>query len=63
MKINKLAYKPSEVCEALGLSLPVVYELINSGHIRSLRVGRRILVPVDALAEFLGENFNPKEPK
>jgi excisionase family DNA binding protein len=31
----------------------VVYELIRSGQLRTVKVGRRRLVPVPALAEFV----------
>jgi excisionase family DNA binding protein len=50
----QLAYKPAEVSAVLGLSKPVVYALLTSGQLRSVRVGRRILVPTDAIEEFLG---------
>lgn len=37
----------------LPLSRATVYALIASGKLRSIRVGRKILVPVDAIEEFL----------
>ena len=40
----KQAYRIDEVCTAYGLGRTKVYELINSGELPSVRVGRRRLV-------------------
>ena len=37
----------------LGIGRNTAYELIRSGQIRSIRVGRQIRIPRDALLEFL----------
>lgn len=37
----------------LGIGRNTAYELIRSGQIRSVRIGRQIRVPRDALVEFL----------
>jgi excisionase family DNA binding protein len=39
--------------EALRLSRSVLYELIRSGRLRTVKQGRRRLVPVSALAEYV----------
>ena len=45
---------PVEVgMERLDLSRSTVYTLIRSGHLRSVKVGKRRLVPESALAEFI----------
>ena len=36
-----------------GLSRSVLYELIRSGQLRTVKQGRRRLVPVSALAEYV----------
>ena len=36
-----------------GLSRSVLYELIRSGRLRTVKQGRRRLVPVSALAEYV----------
>lgn len=42
----------------LGIGRNTAYELIRSGQIRSVRVGRQIRIPRDALLEFLdGREF------
>ena len=37
----------------LGIGRNTAYELIRSGQMRSVRVGRQIRIPRDALLEFL----------
>ena len=37
----------------LGIGRNTAYELIHSGQIRSIRIGRQIRVPREALLEFL----------
>lgn len=37
----------------LGIGRNTAYELIRSGQIRSVRIGRQIHIPRDALLEFL----------
>ncbi len=49
----KLALTPTEAAEALSLSRTTVYELIRNGTLPVVRVGRRMLLPVRALDEWL----------
>ena len=42
-----------EAAEALRLSRSALYELIRSGQLRTVKCGRRRLVPVDALTEYV----------
>jgi excisionase family DNA binding protein len=37
----------------LGIGRNTAYELIHSGQIRSIRIGRQIRIPREALLEFL----------
>jgi excisionase family DNA binding protein len=50
---QKLAYTPHELRSVLGLGRDKIYTLIQDGRLRSVRVDRRILIPSDAVAEFL----------
>lgn len=50
-EIPPVLYKVEEAAEALRLSRSAVYELIRSEQLRSVKIGRRRLVPIDALAE------------
>ncbi|MHA0044386.1 excisionase family DNA-binding protein [Deinococcus sp. PEB2-63] len=47
------AYTPEECRPLLKLGRDKVYELIRSGQLRSVRVGRRYLIPADAVTAFL----------
>lgn len=49
------AYTPNELRHVLKLGRDKVYELLNTGELRSVRVGRRYLIPAGAVADFLNE--------
>ena len=51
--VTPVLYRVDEAAEALRLSRSVIYELIRSGRLRTVKVGRRRLVPVGALAEYV----------
>jgi excisionase family DNA binding protein len=40
----------------VGLSRSRIYQLIGSGELRSIKVGRRRLVPMSAISELLGDD-------
>jgi excisionase family DNA binding protein len=46
-------YDVDEAAEALRLSRSALYELIRSRRLRSVKAGRRRLVPVSALEEYV----------
>ena len=52
---HKLVYSVVEVGELLGIGRSKAYELVRSGTIPSLRLGRRIVIPKLALSRFLAE--------
>ena len=52
---DKLVYSVVEVGKFLGIGRSKTYELVRSGTIPSLRLGRRIVVPKLALSRFLAE--------
>ncbi|SDK10935.1 DNA binding domain-containing protein, excisionase family [Nocardioides sp. YR527] len=49
--IVPVLYRVEEAAEAMRISRSVVYELIRSDRLRTVKVGRSRRVPVDALAE------------
>jgi len=51
--VPAVLYDVDEAAEALRLSRSALYELIRSGRLRSVKSGRRRLVPVAALAEYV----------
>ena len=51
-----LALRVEDLMPILGIGRNTAYELVRSGQIRSIKIGRQIRVPRDAVAEFLGRN-------
>ena len=49
-----LALRVEDLMPILGIGRNTAYELVRSGQIRSVKVGRQIRVPKDAVMEFLG---------
>ena len=52
-RIPPMLYRVGEAAEALRLSRSAIYELIRSDQLRTVKIGRRRLVPVAALDEWL----------
>ena len=48
-----MTLRVEELMPILGIGRSTAYELIRSGQIRSIRIGRQIRIPRDALLEFL----------
>ena len=42
-----------ELMPILGIGRTIAYELVRSGRLRSIRVGRQVRIPKNALIEFL----------
>ena len=55
--MKRLLLRVSEVSDALGLGRSKTYELIASGKIKSVRIGRSVRVPADWLREWLAEKM------
>lgn len=53
--VPRLALSAPEVAEAIGISETKVYEMLAAGQLPSVRVGRRQVIPVAALARWLDE--------
>ncbi|MFV2098024.1 helix-turn-helix domain-containing protein [Micromonospora sp. LOL_014] len=49
----KALYKVSEAMVILSLSRTIIYELIRSGRLRSVREGRARLIPAGAIADYV----------
>jgi excisionase family DNA binding protein len=51
--VARVALSVEEAAQAVGLSERYVWDLVKSGALRTKRVGRRRIVPVEALQEFM----------
>jgi excisionase family DNA binding protein len=52
---DKLAYRIEEAAALLSLSRSLMYELINAGKIRTIKIGRARRITKRQLDEFLAE--------
>lgn len=50
---QRLTCKPEEVAQLLGIGRNGVYDLIRRGDLRSISVGRKLLIPLTAIEAFL----------
>ncbi len=55
---KQLAVKPEEAFKMLGIGRSLGYNLINSGQLPSVRLGRRLLVPISGLERLLENQKN-----
>ena len=53
--VARLAYRPEEAAQLLGIGRSYAFELFATGELRSFKVGRRRLVSAEALVEFIRE--------
>lgn len=51
--MDKLLLRPEEAAAALGIARTKVWALLASGEIESLKVGRRRLIPANAVSTFV----------
>lgn len=63
---EKLTYNAKEAAAALGIGLLGVYDLCNRSDFPAIRIGRRIVIPVDGLKRWLarqsGEALEEVQP-
>ncbi len=53
--VTPLALSVREACQASRLGRTRIYELINQGHLKSVRLGRRRLIHADSLHRLIQE--------
>ena len=59
--VKAIALSPEEFAGAIGVSLSTVYRLIRTKRIPSARLGKRILIPLSAVDEFLNGEREEEE--
>lgn len=60
--MEKICLNSREAAAAIGISLPTFYELSNRADFPRIKVGRRTLVPVDALKSWLAAEAGKHDP-
>ena len=53
-----LALRVEDLMPVLAIGRNTAYELVRSGQIRSIRIGRQLRIPRDAVVEFLNRSNN-----
>jgi excisionase family DNA binding protein len=53
--LSKPTLNVPELAVVLGVGKNTAYEMVRTGQVRVLRVGRRIVVPSSAVRELLGD--------
>jgi excisionase family DNA binding protein len=51
--VEKIGYSAEEASSILGVGRTTVFGLVASGELESVKVGRRRIIPADALQRFL----------
>ena len=56
---NKVTLTVSEAAEMIGISKPSMYEVVRAGKVRSVKVGKKILISRQSLMDWLkkGETY------
>jgi len=52
-QLTRIGYSPEDAAKVVGLSRGALYNLMNAGKLRSVKIGRRRVIPATALAELL----------
>lgn len=58
---EKLTLTPGEAAKQLGISMPTMYQLCSKEGFPSVRLGRKIIIPLDGLKKWLGRQVNENE--
>lgn len=60
---DKLVYTVREVAKMLGVSTATAYEQCSCGHLPTLKIGRRVLIPRAAFDKFLNSKTEEFEQR
>jgi excisionase family DNA binding protein len=50
---NRLGWSAEEAAEQLGIGRSIMFDLIRKGDVRSVKIGKRRIVPDTALREYM----------
>ncbi len=53
--MNRTCITPEEAAQTLGVGRTFLYSLLASGRIESIKLGRRRLIPTEALDRFVAD--------
>ena len=50
---HRIAFRPNEAAQALGVGRDVIFGLLRTGELRSFQAGRARVIPAEALREWI----------
>lgn len=56
--VERLLYSVSEAGHAIGVSRNRAYELVRTGQLPSIRIGKTLRVPVSALQDWIAQQLH-----
>jgi excisionase family DNA binding protein len=59
---ERLLLRANEAADLMGVSRSLVYELLRSGTLPSVRIGASVRVPADALRAWIDARTSESEP-
>jgi len=62
MQLEKLNYSKVEAAFLTGVSVHTITRDVNLGRIRSIRYGRRVLIPAEEVRRIAGEGMPETKP-
>ena len=60
--MDRRTYSVEEVAEILGISRNSAYAAVSNGELKSVRIGRRIIIPKTEVDALLGAENKQTEP-
>jgi excisionase family DNA binding protein len=57
---SQLGVAPIEAARLLGVSRSTIYRIMNRGQLRTVKIGRRTIIPVSAITALLEEGSTSK---
>jgi len=59
--VTPLVHSIPEACARLGVGKTMFFELLHQGHVRSIKIGRRTLIPESELVRLVDERVATTE--
>jgi len=59
---GRAAYRTAEAARAISVSLSTMKKLVAGGTVRSIKIGRMRLIPIEALRELVDGSGDPRRP-
>ena len=50
---QRLTLTVQEAADMIGVSKPIMYRLLDDSEVRSIRIGRKILIPQESVTDYL----------